>query len=110
MKVIASCLQGLQTLTMKLFNISIVSYLLAGALMSCQKDVEYFLPDSGQNGPDTSWYASVSAAMPVSRLSGDLQMEKKTDSFEITNTTLINTASGVQLAIAPNTLLTNAGT
>jgi hypothetical protein len=45
--------------------------LLASALFlnACQKNIDVFVPDPGQtNGPDTTWYNTISSVMPVAAL------------------------------------------
>jgi len=100
---------GLQTLTMKMRKLIISSLLIAGLFSSCQKNIDYFLPDPGQNGPDTTWYSSVSAAMPAYQLKNELITEKKKDSFQLSNTTIINTHSGLTLMLPSTALLTTQG-
>ncbi|MEI8058521.1 MAG: hypothetical protein WCG67_00075 [Ferruginibacter sp.] len=77
--------------------------LLAGTLFlsACQKNVDVFVPDPGQiNGPDSTWYNSISAAMPVIALQNNLnvQIETVKDSFEISTASaaIVTTSNGVQ--------------
>jgi len=53
-------------------------------LCSCQKNIDVFVPDPGQlNGPDTTWYSSISDAMPVAALRGSLSPETIKTGIEI---------------------------
>lgn len=80
-------------------------------LMSCQKNVDVFIPDPGQlNGPDTAWQNTITAAMPVAELKNNLLLQPHQDSI-IVNASIasITTAFGVQLIFPPNSCATAAG-
>lgn len=86
--------------------------LMSGVLFitACQKNVDIFVPDPGQNGPDTTWNASVPAAAPVFALQTSLLTEPTRDSFEITTTaTNTITTNGVQCTFPPLSFITAAG-
>lgn len=52
-------------------------------LVSCKKDSDVFVPDTGQiNGPDTNWFNNVSPGMPVSLLNNALQLPLQSDSVD----------------------------
>jgi len=53
-------------------------------LVSCQKDMDQFIPDPGQSiGPDTAWYGSISIAMPVSLLRSELLKPSGIDTIHV---------------------------
>ncbi|MDB5203071.1 MAG: hypothetical protein JWQ27_2480 [Ferruginibacter sp.] len=85
--------------------------LIAAALSSCQKDVEYFLPDPGQAaGADTVWQATISSAMPVSALRNSLVLPLNVDSVELTaNNSSFLTLRGLQGTIPAGSLTTANG-
>jgi hypothetical protein len=88
-------------------------FLIAGSFFfaSCQKDSDIFVPDAGQlNGPDTSWYNTLTSTMPVSQLKSSLALPVYTDSFEVTNNNAyILTPFGLQCGFPPNCCVSNAG-
>ena len=78
---------------------------------SCQKNIDQFIPDPGQvNGPDSTWYNSITNTMPVSNLKTNLLLELKKDSFEFnsTSTITINTGSGLQCSFIPGTVISSS--
>lgn len=78
---------------------------------ACQKNTDIFVPDPGQlNGPDTSWYNTVTAAMPVSVLKNNLLQEPYLDSITVnaSNASVV-TPFGIQLNFPPNSCATTAG-
>jgi hypothetical protein len=80
-------------------------------LNACQKNTDIFVPDPGQvNGPDTSWYSTVTAAMPVSILKNNLLQEPYLDSITVNaNVASIVTPFGVQVNFPPNCCANAAG-
>lgn len=94
-------------LTKIIFSL-LVSFLL---LNGCQKNLDEFIPDTGQpNGPDTTWHPVVTDTMPVFSLRNNLLLEIRKDSVDLTNSTVsITAASGVQCSIPGNTFITAAG-
>ena len=97
-------------------NKKIVTILLiSGALFlsACQKNTDIFVPDPGQvNGPDTTWYNSITATMPVTALQTSLVIEPLRDSFEVgTSSTspIILTLSGLQFTFPSHCFVNSAG-
>ena len=93
-------------------KIIIVILLAAGFLLNaCQKNIDVFVPDAGQlNGPDTSWYSSITSTMPVAELKNNLTTVSYTDSFQVNNNTAyINTPFGLQCGFPPNCCVGNTG-
>lgn len=91
----------------------IIAFLVAGVFLlnACQKSTDIFVPDPGQpNGPDTAWYSSITAAMPVSELRSSLLFEPHIDSFEVnSNIASVLTPFGVQVNFPPNSCVSAAG-
>jgi len=77
----------------------ILSFFIAAAffLCGCQKNIDVFVPDAGQlNGPDTTWYGSVSDAMPVTAIRNSLALETfKKDIVIGTNKDTVTTTNGL---------------
>jgi len=80
-------------------------------LSACQKNSDIFVPDSGQlNGPDTAWYSTVTASMPVNEVKNSLLYETYTDSIQVnSNTAYITTPFGMICGFPPNSCVGNAG-
>ena len=90
----------------------IILFLIAtGLLTACQKNLDLFVPDAGQlSGPDTSWYGTITASMPVSDLKNKLMIETYKDSIQVSsNTSYISDPSGLQCYFPPNCCITNGG-
>ena len=87
--------------------------LLAGSLIfsACKKDSDVFVPDNGQlNGPDTSWYNTITSTMPVSVLKSNLMIPVYYDSFKVdSNNAYVLTPFGLQLGFPPHSCVGNAG-
>lgn len=87
--------------------------LISGSFLfnACQKNTDVFVPDPGQlNGPDTGWYSTVTATMPVSVLKNNLLLEPYQDSiFVNANIASIATPFGIQLNFPPNCCATAGG-
>ncbi len=83
----------------------------AGFLTACQKDLDNFVPDAGQlNGPDSNWYGTVTASMPVNDLKSKLTIGSYNDSIQVgSNTSYITLPSGLQCYFPANSLTTNTG-
>jgi hypothetical protein len=101
-------------LKQKMMNRKIVANLLisAGLLLSaCQKNSDIFVPDPGQtNGPDTSWYSTITSTMPVTALQNVLATEVYTDSIQVnSNTAYILTPFGLQCGFPPNCCVGTGG-
>jgi len=94
-----------------IFNRAIL-FLVAGLvyLSSCQKDIEYFIPDPGTGGPDTTWTSVYTDSLPVSQLRSSLVLAQSMDSVQLYSTVNFTTASGIQLSLSPSALITGAGT
>ena len=88
---------------------SLLLLLAAFLLNACQKDLDEFIPDPGQvTGPDTSWYAATTAAMPVAVLKNNLLIQPVSDSFDVTNSPVsLVFPSGLQCAFPPHSLVSN---
>lgn len=80
-------------------------------LNSCQKNSDIFVPDPGQvNGPDSTWYNTITASMPVSFLQSSLIIEPVRDSFEVSNNSAtIITSNGLQCTFPPHCCVGSAG-
>jgi hypothetical protein len=80
-------------------------------LNACQKNTDIFVPDPGQtSGPDTSWYSTVTAAMPVSILKNNLLQEPYYDSIEVNaNIATIVSPSGLTVTFPPNSCASAVG-
>ena len=90
----------------------IIAFIISsGFLTACQKDLDQFVPDAGQlNGPDTTWYSSVAASMPINDLKNQLLIPSYNDSIQIGSTaSVITTPSGLQCYFPGNSLTTNTG-
>lgn len=74
--------------------------------ISCQKDVDVFVPDPGQpTGPDTTWVTTVTETLSVSLLKKEIRLSPATDSFEINNSTsTLLWPSGLQCDFPVNSL------
>lgn len=92
---------------------TIILLLFAGGLLltACQKNTDIFVPDPGQlNGPDTSWQATITAAMPVSILKRNLLPEIFVDSFEVNaNIAIVTGPSGLVVTFSPNCCVNSIG-
>jgi hypothetical protein len=84
---------------MKIFLRSLLPLLTVIALASCQKDINYFVPD-GPAVVDTVWQNSISANMPVMSLKNDLLISKRTDNFTYNNTDIVF-ANGITTLTIP---------
>ena len=96
-------------------NRKIIIVILLGAaflLNACQKNIDVFVPDAGQlNGPDTSWYSTITPAMPVSALKNNLALETYNDSIQVGNSaSTLTTPFGLQCIFPPNSCVGNTGT
>jgi hypothetical protein len=68
-------------------------------LSACNKDTDIFIPDPGQvTGPDSTWYASITASMPVNNLMGSLALAPDIDSMNVNDSSAdtVLSASGLQ--------------
>ncbi len=77
---------------------------------SCQKDLEFFVPDPGQvNGPDSTWHNVISNNFPVAALKNTLLLPSQKDSFIInTNIVTLTTSEGLQCSFTAGSLLNSA--
>ena len=91
----------------------ILSLLIAAGFLlnACQKDLDVFVPDSGSlNGPDSTWYSTITASMPVSTLRTNLAITTYTDSIQVnSNVVTLSTPFGLQCTFPPNCCVGNAG-
>ena len=73
-------------------------------LNACQKNSDVFVPDAGQlNGPDTSWYSTITPDMPVSAVKNDLLLSSYFDSIQVNNNpAYITTPFGMQCIFPPH--------
>jgi hypothetical protein len=80
-------------------------------LNACQKNIDIFVPDAGQiSGPDTSWYSTITAAMPVTDLNNNLAIDSYKDSIQVSsNTSYITMPSGLQCYFPANCCVSNSG-
>ena len=87
-------------------------FIAAGFLFNaCQKDIDVFVPDAGQlNSPDTSWYSTITATMPVTAVRNSLSLPTYTDSIQVNNSNAyITTPFGLLIGFPPNCCSGNAG-
>lgn len=77
----------------------------------CTKDSDIFTPDPGQiMGPDDTWYAAITSAMPVNNLKSSLVFSTDKDSFDIVSTDhTIVFASGLECTFPGNAFVDNSG-
>ncbi len=96
---------------MKLKTVILALIMGSFLLNACQKNIDIFVPDPGQiNGPDTSWYSSITAAMPVTILKNNLLPESYQDTITVNaNIASIITPLGIQINFPPNCCATTAG-
>jgi hypothetical protein len=95
-------------MTKKIVTILIISCTLF--LMACQKNLDIFVPDLGQTGPDTIWNASVPTTASVFALQTNLLTEPVRDSFEVSaNAVTLLTTNGVQCTFPALGFVTNTG-
>jgi hypothetical protein len=79
-------------------------------LNACQKSIDAFVPDPNGNAPDTNWYNSITAAMPVIALQNDLALKTTADSFIVNNNAAVITASnGLEIRLPANGFVNSAG-
>jgi len=93
--------------TKKIFyNLIIAAFVLS----SCQKDLDVFVPDPGQGaGPDSTWYNSIAATMPVGTLKNNLLLDIQRDSFVLNSSSVaVNTGTGLQCTFTGGSILTAA--
>jgi hypothetical protein len=68
----------------RLYHIVFLFGCLLTLLGSCQKELDIYVPDSNfSTGPDTVWYNSISAWMPVSTLKQQLRTAPVEEQFQI---------------------------
>jgi hypothetical protein len=72
-------------------------------LNACNKDTDIFVPDAGQiTGPDSTWYSTVTASMPVNDLEQSLLLPPDVDSIEVNSIAdTIHSASGLNCIFPP---------
>lgn len=92
-------------------KLTIAYFLLAGLIFSsCQKNIDVFVPDPGQNaGPDTTWYSDVTANMQASILRTQLKITPYQDTIDGSAAATIITADGVQCSFPANSCVTATG-
>ncbi len=80
-------------------------------LTACQKNIDMFVPDPGQlNGPDSTWYSTITAAMPVTDVKNNLLIDSYKDSILVSSSTsYITMPSGLQCYFPANCCVTNSG-
>ncbi len=80
-------------------------------LNACQKNIDVFIPDPGQiNGPDTGWYSTITASMPVTILTNSLLTEPYQDSIIVgPNIASVVTPFGLQVNFPANCCTNGAG-
>jgi hypothetical protein len=85
-------------------------FLIAGAFLftACQKNLDAFVADPFVNKPDTNWYNIITSTMPVTALQNDLKIKLAADIFEVNNSAVNVTISGMQLSFPAN-CCTNSG-
>ena len=91
-----------------LFLICITAFVMS----ACQKDIDAIIPNAGQlNGPDTTWYNNITAAMPVTSLKNELLYNLNLDSFQLNGGAIntFTTSSGLSLKINGGALETYNG-
>jgi hypothetical protein len=80
-------------------------------LNACQKNIDVFVPDPGQqNSADTIWSNSIAATAPVLTLQTNLRTELIKDSIEISATIATQlTTNGLQCTFPANCCINNLG-
>lgn len=91
----------------------VTTFLISAAFLlnACQKNIDVFVPDPGQNNTaDTAWNNTISATAPVFSLHNTLLLQPVKDSFEVgANAVTIITANGVQITFPPNCCVGGTG-
>jgi len=83
---------------------------LALMISSCNKNIDYFVPDPGQvMGPDTNWVSNITTAMPVSFLKNTLLLKPVTDSLDLQKNDTADNAAGLKCAITANSFSDTLG-
>jgi hypothetical protein len=99
---------------MKAFKIKLTIgvFLLAVVMFSCQKDIDYFVPNPNQPIADTSWTFVVEDTMPIGVLQKSIAKPYTIDSVNIDSisTTSYTSVNGLKLTIRPNILTASLGT
>ncbi len=79
-------------------------------LTACQKNIDIFIPDPGQNnGPDTAWQSTITATSPVSILKNNLLDNVYLDSIEVNASTATVITPGGIIVTFPPFACTNTG-
>ena len=77
---------------------------------SCNKNMDYFVPDPGQvAGADTNWVSNITATMPVAVFKNTLLLKPYTDSIDLQKNDTIKNATGLRCAVLANSLLDSIG-
>ena len=94
----------------KICRAAIVPLSIALMLGSCNKNMDYFVPDSGQlAGADTNWVSNITATMPVAVLKNTLLLKPYTDSIDLQKNDTLKNATGLRCAVLANSLLDSMG-
>lgn len=94
-------------------NNRIIIFLLLSAftlLVSCQKDVDVFIPNGTPVGADTNWISSITTSSPVIELKHSLNRDVAFDSIDCTVGGTITTSEGLTIILPPLGLLLPNGT
>jgi hypothetical protein len=99
-----------KTTTRKIMKKIVAILLITGAFLfnACQKNLDAFVADPFVNKPDTNWYNNITSTMPVTALQNDLKIMPAIDSFEVSNSVVNVTISGMLLGFPAN-CCTNSG-
>ena len=85
---------------------AIVQLSLVLMLGSCNKNMDYFVPDAGQaTGADTNWVNNITTTMPVAVLKNTLLLKPYTDSIDLQKNDTVKNATGLMCAVLANSLL-----
>jgi hypothetical protein len=81
-------------------------------LFSCEKNTDIIVPDPNQlNGPDTTWYNSITENMSAVALKNEIQSGYDIDTVSLNGGTGLNfiTASSLYFSINPGSIITGTG-
>ena len=81
-------------------------------LFSCEKNTDMIVPDPNQlNGPDTTWYNTITYNMSAVSLKHDIQDEFDIDTVSLNGGTGLSfvTASALYFSINPGSIITGSG-
>lgn len=90
----------------------LITFLVVNCIMSCQKDIDFTIPDANYpNGPDTTWYASISENSDAYELKQELALDYDVDTVALSAGSVLNfvTTSMLNFSIAAGSIVTGSG-